>query len=131
MASLTQWTWVWASSRRVGVVHGVGKRWTQLSDWTTLCQASFWQAGQWTQFIRVWTQFPPSHQGSPKKENTKLRKRIYMYTCDCIQIYPSKENVSRNTQIFLKIGHLKTGRMIYIWGGGCHNNYFFLKNLYC
>ena len=43
MVSLTQWTWVWASSGtwwwtgRPGVpVHGVSKSWTRLSDWTEL-----------------------------------------------------------------------------------------------
>ena len=41
MASLTQWTWVWASSRTLwrtawgAAVHGIAKSWTQLSDWTT------------------------------------------------------------------------------------------------
>ena len=42
MASLTQWTWVWVDSGSwwwtgklaCCVVHGVAKRWTQLSDWT-------------------------------------------------------------------------------------------------
>ena len=43
MASPTQWTWVWARSRRqwrtgkpavVYVVHGVAKSWTWPSDWT-------------------------------------------------------------------------------------------------
>ena len=41
MASLSQWTWVWANSRRCegqeawsAAVHGVPKSWTQLSDWT-------------------------------------------------------------------------------------------------
>ena len=51
MASLTWWTWVWASSRRwwwtgrPGVlqsVHGVAKSWTWLRDWTEL---------NWTEFI--------------------------------------------------------------------------------
>ena len=32
MESLAQWTWVWASSWRVGVAHGVRKSWTQLND---------------------------------------------------------------------------------------------------
>ena len=42
MASLTQWTWVWVNSGswswtgRSGVVHGVSKSRTQLSDWTEL-----------------------------------------------------------------------------------------------
>ena len=43
MASLTQWTWVWASSgswwRReawCAAVRGVAKDWTRLSDWTEL-----------------------------------------------------------------------------------------------
>ena len=41
MASSTQWTWVWASSKRwwkTGEhgVHGVAKSWTQLSDWKTI-----------------------------------------------------------------------------------------------
>ena len=45
MTSPTQWTWVWASSRRwrrtrkpgmLQAVHGVIKRWMQLSDWTTM-----------------------------------------------------------------------------------------------
>ena len=44
MASLTQWTWVWASSRRwwrtgkpgvLHTVHRVSKNQTWLSDWTT------------------------------------------------------------------------------------------------
>ena len=43
MASLTQWTWVWASSGEMvkdreawhTSVHGVSKSQTQLSDWTT------------------------------------------------------------------------------------------------
>ena len=42
MASLTQWTWVWANSRRWwrmktwhAVVHGVTKSWRWLSNWTT------------------------------------------------------------------------------------------------
>ena len=40
MASLTQWIWVWAGSRRwwrTGKpgVHWVAKSWTQLSNWTT------------------------------------------------------------------------------------------------
>ena len=41
MASATQWTWVWANSRRCEgqeawnvAVHGVAKSWTQLSNWT-------------------------------------------------------------------------------------------------
>ena len=41
MASLTQWTWIWASSGswwwtgRPGVLQSMGsQRWTQLSDWT-------------------------------------------------------------------------------------------------
>ena len=44
MASLTQWTWIWVSSKSwwwtrkpgVIVVHGVAKSRTQLSDWTEL-----------------------------------------------------------------------------------------------
>ena len=40
MASLTLWTWVWASSGSWWLtgktVHGVTKRWTWLSDWTEL-----------------------------------------------------------------------------------------------
>jgi len=44
MASLTRWTWVWASSGRWvkdregwhAAVHGVAKSWTRLSDWTEL-----------------------------------------------------------------------------------------------
>ena len=44
MSSPAQWTWVWASSRRrwrtekpgmLHAIHGVAKRWTWLSDWTT------------------------------------------------------------------------------------------------
>ena len=43
MASLTQWTWVWANSRRWwrtreawrAAVHGVTKIWTWLNDWST------------------------------------------------------------------------------------------------
>ena len=42
MASLTQWTWVWASSGKVkdreawcAAVQGVTKSWTGFSDWTT------------------------------------------------------------------------------------------------
>ena len=43
MASLTQWTWVWASSGRWwwtreawrAAVHGVAKSWTWLIDWMT------------------------------------------------------------------------------------------------
>ena len=44
ITSLTQWTWVWASSRRwwrtgkpgmLHAVHGVAKSWTWLSNWTT------------------------------------------------------------------------------------------------
>ena len=46
MASLTQWTWVWASSRSWwwtgqawrAAVHGVKKSWTRLSDWTVLME---------------------------------------------------------------------------------------------
>ena len=40
MASLTRWTWVWASSGswwwsgKPGTVHGVEKCWTRLSNWT-------------------------------------------------------------------------------------------------
>ena len=57
MASLTQWTWVWAKSQDMvkdreawnATVHGVPESWTQLSDWTTanivvtvlLCVSSF------------------------------------------------------------------------------------------
>ena len=50
MASLTQWTWVWASSRRwwrtgksgvLYAVHGVANSQTQLSDWTTTTSGSF------------------------------------------------------------------------------------------
>ena len=42
MASLTQWTQVWASFRswwwtwKPAAVHGVAKSWTRLSDWTKL-----------------------------------------------------------------------------------------------
>ena len=43
MASLTQWTWVWANLGRCwwtgkpgAAVHGVEKSWTRLSDWTEL-----------------------------------------------------------------------------------------------
>ena len=41
IASLTQWTWVWTSFRIhreawCATVHGVTKRWTQLSNWTEL-----------------------------------------------------------------------------------------------
>ena len=44
MASLTQWTWVWASSGRCwrtekpgwAAVHGVAKNQSRLSDWTTM-----------------------------------------------------------------------------------------------
>ena len=39
MASLTQWTWIWANSGNgeawYATVHGVTKSQTQLSDWTT------------------------------------------------------------------------------------------------
>ena len=42
MASLTQWTWIWANREKVNdreawhtVVHGVAKSWTRLSNWTT------------------------------------------------------------------------------------------------
>ena len=49
-ASLTRWTWVWASSRiwwwtgepSVLAVHGVAKSWTRLSDWTELTDAFFY-----------------------------------------------------------------------------------------
>ena len=54
MESLTQWTWVWASSRRwwgigdrVFTVHGVTK--SQLSDWTTTMDwllVSIWNSGK-------------------------------------------------------------------------------------
>ena len=45
MASLTQWTWVWTSSRRwwrTGEpgVHGVAKSRTRLSNWTTITMRS-------------------------------------------------------------------------------------------
>ena len=51
MASLTQWIWVWASSRRwwrCAAVHGVPKSWTQLGYWTTTkhqgkCGATIWK----------------------------------------------------------------------------------------
>ena len=39
MASLTQWTWVWAVKDRGAwhaAVHGVAKSWTWLSNWTTI-----------------------------------------------------------------------------------------------
>ena len=47
MASLTQWTWVWANSRRWwrtgeawhAAVHRVAKSRTQLSEWTTSLEA--------------------------------------------------------------------------------------------
>ena len=52
MASLTQWTGVWANSGRYWrtgrpAVHGIAKSWTRLSDWTTswkmrLLRASLW-----------------------------------------------------------------------------------------
>ena len=41
MASLTQWTWIWADSGRqwrteeTGMLHEVARSWTKLSDWTT------------------------------------------------------------------------------------------------
>ena len=40
LASSTQWTWIWANSRRYweawhAAVHGVSKSWTWLSNWTT------------------------------------------------------------------------------------------------
>ena len=44
MASLSRWTWVWVNSRswwwtgRPGVLHGVAKSWTGLSDWTELTE---------------------------------------------------------------------------------------------
>ena len=47
MVSPTQWTWVWASSRRwstgkpgIATVHGVTKNWTRLSDWTIITTIS-------------------------------------------------------------------------------------------
>ena len=51
MASLTQWTWIWVSSKSwwwtrkpgVIVVHGVAKSRTQLSDWTELITWDFQQ----------------------------------------------------------------------------------------
>ena len=39
MESLTWWTWVWLVMNREAwraAIHGVGKSWTQLSDWTEL-----------------------------------------------------------------------------------------------
>ena len=48
MASLTQWTWVWANSGIVkdrgawcAAVHGVAKSWVWLSDWTTAIRKPF------------------------------------------------------------------------------------------
>ena len=49
MASLTQWTWVWVSSRswwwtgKPGVLqsHGVAKSWTWLSNWTELLEVGY------------------------------------------------------------------------------------------
>ena len=44
MASLIQWTWVWANSRRKwsmgkpGMLHGVAKSWTWLSEQQQLCK---------------------------------------------------------------------------------------------
>ena len=51
MSSPTQWTWVWANSRRwwgtekpgmLHAIHGVAKRWTWLSNWTTTAELTIY-----------------------------------------------------------------------------------------
>ena len=53
MASLTRWTWVWATSGswwwregRCAASHGVTKSWTWLSDWTELRAIWTWAGYQ-------------------------------------------------------------------------------------
>ena len=55
MVSLTQWTWIWASSRSWwwqkawrAAVHGIAKSWLQLSDWTELNWSllDYWGLGE-------------------------------------------------------------------------------------
>ena len=81
-ALLTQWTWIWASSRswwwtgKPGVLQsmGVTKSQTRLSDWTTttstmLCKHSDKQYTPWT----TYNQLPESyHWGRQRRKKEKL-----------------------------------------------------------
>ena len=70
MASLTQWTWVWASSKRwwrtmkPGMLQStvVAKSWTQLSHWTTTTRTRHSPAILPTSPVTSWSlRFVPSH----------------------------------------------------------------------
>ena len=59
MASLTRWTWVWASfgswwwtRKTCAAVHGVAKSQTRLSDWTELSQQP-WSRHQHKMVLRI------------------------------------------------------------------------------
>ena len=60
MASPTQWTWVWVNSRswwwtgRPGVLHGVTKNWTRLSDWTELSDPAILLPGIYLEKTIIW-----------------------------------------------------------------------------
>ena len=77
MASLTQWIWVWAGSRRwrrTGKpgIHWVAKSWTQLSNWTTTREKQLWfpRPGSLSLICTVTPMQTPVYVGSPTNTYT-------------------------------------------------------------
>ena len=81
---MTQWTWVWANSRRwwrtgkpgVAAVHGVAKSQTRLSDWTTKTRVCVWWTSQLMDRLPIYRTLWNGQGKKRKKQNSTAVQRL-------------------------------------------------------